>query len=48
VVNGRNKLHNPNLKVKACGTLNVVAPSQANPQILIPTIDQLTFEYIAR
>ena len=48
VVNGRNKLHNPNLKVKACGTLNVVAPSQANPQILIPSIDQLTFEYIAR
>jgi hypothetical protein len=47
VVNGRNKLHNPNLHVKACGTLNVVAPSQANPQILIDSIDQLNLDYRA-
>jgi hypothetical protein len=45
VVNGRNKLHNPRLHVKACGTLNVVAPSQANPQVLINKIEDLTFDY---
>jgi hypothetical protein len=45
VINGRNKLHNPRLHVKACGTLNVVAPSQANPQILIDKIEDLTIDF---
>jgi hypothetical protein len=45
VVNGRNKLHNPRLNVKACGTLNVVSPSQANPQVLINKIEDLTLDY---
>lgn len=45
VINGRNKLHNPRIYVKACGTLNVVAPSQANPQVLINKLEDLSFEY---
>lgn len=44
VVNGRNKLHNPKLLVKACGTLNVVSPSQANPQIQIVKLDDLSIQ----
>jgi hypothetical protein len=47
VVNGRNKLLNPNLHVRACGTLNVVSPSQANPQVLIQKIEDLTITYLA-
>jgi hypothetical protein len=45
VTNGRNKLHNPRLNVKACGTLNVVSPSQANPQVVINKIEDLTLEF---
>ncbi len=45
VTNGRNKLHNPRLKVKAHGKLNVVSPSQANPQILLSTPDDLTITF---
>jgi hypothetical protein len=45
VVNGRNKLLNPRIHVRACGTLNVVSPSQANPQVLIQKIDDLLIHY---
>ncbi len=41
VINGRNKLLNPRLHVRACGILNVVSPSQANPQVLIQKIEDL-------
>lgn len=45
VINGRNKLHNPRIRVRACGTLNMVAPSQANPQVLINRIEDLMVEF---
>lgn len=45
VVSGRNKLHNPRLKIKARGTLNMVAPSQANPQILLKGPEDVTIVF---
>lgn len=35
IINGRNKLVNLNIKIRATGTFNVVDPNQANPQILL-------------
>ncbi|NBX93127.1 MAG: hypothetical protein EBQ85_07860 [Proteobacteria bacterium] len=35
VENGRNKLINRSIKLKATGTFNVVDPGQANPQVLL-------------
>jgi hypothetical protein len=41
-MDGRNKLINPNIKVTARGRFNVVAPNQANAQILLESADDLT------
>jgi hypothetical protein len=41
-IDGRNKLINPFIKVKAVGTFNLVAPNQANAQILLDGPDNLT------
>jgi len=35
IENGRNKLVNRNLRIKASGVFNVVDPGQANPQVLL-------------
>jgi hypothetical protein len=40
-VNGRNKLVSKRLRVKATGTFNEVDPSQANPQILLNSLDSI-------
>lgn len=40
---GRNKEVNPTLCVRATGIKNVVAPNQANPQILLDSPDDLEF-----
>lgn len=41
-IDGRNKLVNPYIKVKATGTFNLIAPNQANAQILLDGPDNLT------
>jgi len=38
-VDARNKLVKPGLRVRAKGVLNVISPSQANPQILLGSIE---------
>jgi hypothetical protein len=43
-VAGRNCFVNPKLWVRAKGTLNEVAPTQANPQILLKSADDLVVE----
>jgi hypothetical protein len=43
VFNGRNKLVNPKIMVKAKGKINFVDPSQANPQVILDKLDDLTF-----
>jgi hypothetical protein len=40
-VNGRNKLVSTKIRVRATGILNDIDPSQANPQILLESIDDL-------
>ncbi len=40
-VNGRNKLVSTRLRVKATGTINEVDPNQANPQILLKSVDSM-------
>jgi hypothetical protein len=40
-VNGRNKLVNTQVRVKATGTFNDIVANQANPQILLKTADDL-------
>ncbi len=40
-VNFRNKMLNTGIRVKATGTLNIVSPNQANPQILLSKIEDL-------
>lgn len=40
--NGRNKFVNDKIRVRAKGKLNVVDAGQANPQILIESVDDLT------
>ncbi len=42
IVNGRNKLVNPSLIVKIKGTGNLVDKSQANPQILVDNIENVS------
>lgn len=42
--NGRNKLVNPRLYVKATGTINYIDANQANPQVLINKLDDLKIE----
>lgn len=39
--NGRNKLVSTRIRVKATGTFNEVDPSQANPQILLDSMDSI-------
>lgn len=39
--NGRNKLLSKRIRVKATGTFNEIDPSQANPQILLKTVDSV-------
>jgi hypothetical protein len=41
-VDGRNKLVNPSIRVRAKGTFNLVARNQANAQILLASPDDLT------
>ena len=41
IENGRNKLVNPRVKLKASGTFNVVDPGQANPQVLLAGPDDI-------
>ena len=41
-IDGRNKLVNPTIQVKAVGTFNLIAPNQANAQILLDSPDSLT------
>jgi hypothetical protein len=43
-VNGRNKLVSTKIRVKATGTINEVDPSQANPQILLKSLDSIVIE----
>ena len=40
-INGRNKLLSTKIRVKATGTFNEVSPNQANPQILLPTLESI-------
>jgi hypothetical protein len=40
-INFRNKMLNTGIHVTATGTLNISSPNQANPQILISTLDDL-------
>jgi hypothetical protein len=42
VIDGRNKLLNPSIHVHAHGTFNLVAPNQANAQILLDSADDVT------
>lgn len=39
--NGRNKLINPQIRVRAKGMINVVDPNQANPQVLLESLDDI-------
>jgi hypothetical protein len=45
-VDGRNKQLNPKVRLRASGTLNVLMPNQANPQILLSGPDALTVELL--
>jgi hypothetical protein len=38
----RNSLINPNITLTATGTINVISPDQANPQLLIDTLNDIT------
>ncbi|MGZ3741207.1 MAG: hypothetical protein ACXVB9_17640 [Bdellovibrionota bacterium] len=40
-VNGRNKLVNTKVRVRAKGTFNEIDPGQANPQILLKSVDDV-------
>ena len=40
-VNGRNKLVSTRIRVKASGTFNEVSPNQANPQILLKSLQSI-------
>lgn len=42
VIDGRNKLLNPSLRVHASGTFNLVAPNQANAQIILDSAADVT------
>lgn len=42
--NDRNKLLNPRLYVKATGNINYIDANQANPQVLIDSVDKLVIE----
>jgi hypothetical protein len=44
ITRGRNHFLNSSVKVTARGTLNMVSPSQANPQILIESIDDVVID----
>jgi hypothetical protein len=41
-VNGRNKLINRRVRLKAVGKVNVVSPAQANPQIVLDSADAIS------
>jgi len=43
---GRNYYINPKIKACATGVVNMIDPSQANPQITINNLEDLTFEYL--
>ncbi|MGZ3706939.1 MAG: hypothetical protein ACXVA8_13000, partial [Bdellovibrionota bacterium] len=40
-VNGRNKLVSTKVRVRAKGTFNEIDPGQANPQILLKSVDDV-------
>lgn len=46
IVNDRNKMINPNIKVTAKGTYNMIDRGQANPQIIIKDINDVSFEIV--
>jgi hypothetical protein len=46
MVRGRNYFINPKIKICAKGTGNMQVPTQANPQILIDRIEDLTLEVL--
>ncbi len=46
MIKGRNYFINPKLKICAKGTGNMIVPTQANPQILIDRVDDLTIEVL--
>lgn len=46
-VNGRNKWSNRQIKIRATGTLNVVSPSQANPQIFLEGPDSIELQFVS-
>jgi hypothetical protein len=43
VRNDRNKLENPKIIAEVKGTFNEVDPGQANPQVMIKNLEDLTF-----
>lgn len=45
-IDGRNKQLNPKVRLRASGTLNVLMPNQANPQILLTGPDAVTVELL--
>lgn len=46
IVTGRNYFLNPKIKVCAKGTGNMMVPTQANPQILVDKVEDLTVEVL--
>jgi hypothetical protein len=44
--NARNKMINPKIQVRAKGTMNMVSQSQANPQILIQSLDDVEIKIL--
>lgn len=44
-LDGRNKLVNPHIWLHAKGTFNLIAPNQANAQILLDSADDITISY---
>ncbi|MCB9072821.1 MAG: hypothetical protein H6623_04300 [Bdellovibrionaceae bacterium] len=47
-VAGRNYYINPNITACAKGLGNMIVPTQANPQIIINSVDDLTFQFTAK
>ncbi len=43
ITSARNALVEPNIIIEAKGTINVVSPEQANPQILIERVEDISF-----
>jgi hypothetical protein len=46
IVQDRNKVHSDRIQITATGWMNVVSKNQANPQIMIKSVDDIKFEII--